>query len=125
MNVNAALKSYANVQVDAGVQGASSHRLIQMLFDGLLERIAQAKGAMKQKNIETKGKKISEACSILLGLQDSLNEEQGGELAQNLNALYGYIQQTLMKAHLKNDEALLDECTGLIVEVSSAWRQIG
>ena len=66
MNAQAALKNYSNLRHETGVQDASSHRLILMLMDGFLERIAQAKGAMQQKNIELKGKKINDASSILL-----------------------------------------------------------
>ena len=125
MNAQAALKGYASVQVDASVQAASSHRLIQMLYDGLLERIAQAKGAMQQKNIELKGQKINDAGTILLGLRDSLDVANGGEIAENLSNLYDYVQRSLVKAHMKNDEALLDECASLIGGVADAWRQIG
>lgn len=125
MNARAALKSYGAVHVDAGVQGASSHRLIQMLFDGLLERIAQAKGAIQQKNIEMKGRKINDAVSILFGLKDSLDMEQGGDLAGNLYDLYDYIQRLLQQAHLKNDENLLDESGRLVSQVASGWREMG
>lgn len=125
MNAQAALKSYSNVRYNAGVQDASSHRLIQMLYDGVLERIAQAKGAMQQKNFEMKGKKVGEAISILLGLRDCLNGKQGGDIASNLDALYEYIQRALMEAHIKNNEEKLDECAELIGEISEAWRQIG
>lgn len=125
MNARAALQGYSNVQVNAGVEGASSHRLIQMLFDGLLQRIAQAKGAIQRNDIETRGDRISSAISIVLGLQDSLDTEGGGDMALDLDVLYGYVQQTLMKAHQKGDEALLDECAILISNVSSAWREIG
>ena len=95
-----------------------------MLFDGLLERIAQARGAMQQKNIELKGKKITQAINIVMGLRDSLNIESG-DMAANLDSLYDYIQRTLMQAHVQNDEGLLDECVVLIKEISSAWREIG
>ena len=54
MNAQVALRGYNNVKVDAGVAGASPHGLIQMLYDGLLERMAQLKGAIEQKNIELK-----------------------------------------------------------------------
>ncbi len=125
MNANAAIQGYSRVKVDASVQGANPHYLIQMLFEGLLERIAQAKGAMQQGNIELKGKKINDAVKILMGLKDSLDVEQGGDLALNLEALYDYVQRTLLKAHLNNEETLLDECSGLIADISAAWRQIG
>ena len=57
MNAQVALQSYGSVKVDAGVQGANPHQLTLMLFDGFLERIAQAKGAIQQKDIERRGKK--------------------------------------------------------------------
>ena len=59
-----------------------------------------------------------------MGLKDSLDLERGGELAQNLNALYDYVQRTLLQAHLKVDESLLDECGRLMAEVASGWREI-
>lgn len=125
MNSSAALQGYSNVQVNAGVESASSHRLIQMLFDGLLERIAQAKGAIQRNDIEVRGSRISSAISIVLGLQDSLDTDNGGELSYDLDNLYAYIHQTLMRAHQSADEALLDECAQLVINVSSAWREIG
>ena len=124
MNVSSALKSYSQVNVNAGVQDASSHRLISMLFDGLFTRIAQAKGAMQQRDHETKGQRISEAMNILMGLRDSLDLDRGGEIAMNLEALYDYVQRTLMQAHIKNDQKMLDECRDLLRNVSSAWNEI-
>lgn len=125
MNKQAALKSYNHVQVNAGVESASSHRLIEMMFEGLLARLAQAKGAMQQKDMELKGQKISSAISIVLGLKDSLDVEKGGEVAANLDALYDYIQRTLWQANIKNDQSLIDECGRLVSQVSSAWREMG
>lgn len=125
MNSQAALKSYKNVHVNASVESASSHRLIAMLFEGLLSRLAQAKGAIRQKDMELKGKKITDAISIVLGLRDSLDLETGGEVAVNLDGLYDYIQRTLWQANLKNDESLINECGKLISQISSAWREMG
>lgn len=124
MNTNSAMKSYNNVYVNTGVQEASSHRLISMLFDGLLARIAQAKGAMQQKDFENKGRKVSESINIIMGLRDFLDLEKGGEVAANLDALYDYVQRTLMQGHIQNDQSKLDECRDLLTEVSSAWAEI-
>ena len=124
MNARAAMQSYGQVQVNAGVQDASSHRLILMLFEGVLARIAQAKGAMQQKDLENKSRKITEAMNIVVGLREFLDLDAGGELAQNLDALYSYVQQTLLQAHTQNDESKLDECRTLLEGVSEAWAQI-
>ena len=125
MNNQAALKSYAKVQYRSDVEIASPHRLIDMLYQGAIERIVQAKGAMQYGNIELKGKKINSAISIVGGLRESLNTDVGGELAHNLDNLYVYIQQILAAAHAKNDEAKLDEAATLLGDLQNAWKQIG
>lgn len=124
MNAQLALKTYGTVQVESGVQDASSHRLIEMLFDGLLTRLAQAKGAMKQKDIELRCKKINEASSIVIGLRDSLDLKSGGDMAANLDSLYEYVLSLLIKANRQNDPELINECGKLISQISGAWRQI-
>ena len=125
MNNQAALKSYAKVQYRSDVEIASPHRLIDMLYQGAIERIVQAKGAMQYGNIELKGKKINSAISIVGGLRESLNTDVGGELAHNLDNLYVYIQQILAAAHAKNDEAKLEEAATLLGDMQNAWKQIG
>lgn len=125
MNTQAALKSYAKVHYRANVEIASPHRLIDMLYEGAIERIVQAKGAMEFGNIELKGNKINSAVSIVGGLRESLNEESGGDLAMNLDGLYVYIQGLLSAAHLKNDAGKLDEAVTLLSDLRSAWKQIG
>lgn len=124
VNAQAALKGYKNVQVNAGVAGASPHGLIQMLYDGLLERIAQLKGAIEQNNIELKHQKVNQATSIVLGLREALNVDESTDLANGLDSLYDYIQRQLWSAHVNNAPVLLDECTELVLEVSTAWKEI-
>lgn len=124
VNAQAALRGYKNVQVNAGVAGASPHGLIQMLYDGLLERIAQLKGAVEQNNIELKHQKLNQATSIVLGLREALDVDQSVDLVNTLDCLYDYIQRQLWSAHVNNTPAILDECTELVLEVSTAWRQI-
>lgn len=125
MNPQAALKSYAKVQYRSNVEVASPHRLVDMLFEGAIERIVQAKGAMEFGDIELKGRKINSAVSIVGGLRESLNTDSGGELAMNLDNLYIYIQGILASAHVKNDQSKLDEAATLLGDLRSAWIQIG
>ncbi len=125
MNTQVALDSYSKVQYNANVEVASPHRLIDMLYEGALERIVQAKGAMQYKQTELKGKKINNAISIVGGLRENLNKDEGGDIAENLDALYVYIQTILAKAHTENDESLLEEATNLLLELRLAWKQIG
>ena len=120
----AAAQSYSSMKVQTSVVDASPHRLIQMLFEGALERIAQAKGAMLRNQVSKKGELIGKAVAIVGGLQGSLNDNEGGELAKNLDGLYDYIMRRLSKANFDNDPAILDECGRLLGELKSGWDAI-
>jgi flagellar secretion chaperone FliS len=116
-----ALNSYGAVQLDTGVAMADNVRLIQMLFDGLLDSMVVAKGHMQHGNLVGKNHSLSRASRILLGLQSALDFEHGGELAQNLNELYLYVNRRLVQANAQNDVAIIDEAHGLISEIREAW----
>lgn len=121
MNAVSAMKQYQQVSVHSGIMDASPHRLVQMLMEGALEKIALAKGNMANKEIANKGENISKAIAIIGGLQSSLNKEAGGEIAENLGNLYDYMSHRLVIANLRNDESILDEIAGLMVEIKMGW----
>lgn len=123
--MNNPAQAYSSMQVQTRIEDASPHRLIQMLFEGALERIAQAKGAMQQKQIERKGTLITKAVNIIGGLQGCLVDAGDGELTANLDSLYDYMIRRLIRANAQNDEAGLDEVAGLLIDIKSAWDQIG
>jgi len=117
--------AYRQVHVATGVDGATPHGLVAMLFDGLMTAIAEARGAMRSRNVAVKGQAISRAVRIVdEGLSAPLNLAEGGKLALDLRDLYSYIALRLTQANLKNDEAALDECVKLIEPLRSAWANI-
>lgn len=124
MNGAIALKQYQQMGAHSGVMDASPHRLIQMLFDGALAKIFSAKGSLKQNNIAKKGEQIGSAISIIEGLKASLDFKRGGEISKNLDALYEYINYTLLQANIKNDVLLLDEAGELLSQVKMGWDAI-
>ena len=121
-----AANAYRQVGVQSGVDGANPHQLIQMLFDGLLQSLNEARGAMQRGEVETKGRLIGKSVRILEeGLKAALDPAQGGEIAANLHALYGYCVTRLTLANLRNDPALLEEVVALIEPVAQSWAAIG
>ena len=117
-----AVNSYKSGVV-AEITEASPHRLIQMLYEGGLQKIAVAKGAIQRKETAAKGENIGRTIAILGGLRSSLDFSQG-EIATNLDNLYEYMERRLLEANLKNDVAILDEVSGLLREIKSAWDAI-
>jgi flagellar protein FliS len=124
VNTRVAVASYNQIKTGSALTDATPHKLIDMLFDGAIERIAQAKGAMEHKNIELKGAKINSAINIVNGLRENLNHDDSEEIAGNLENLYEYIVRVLNDAHRNNDPSKLDEATTILGDIASAWKQI-
>ena len=124
MNAMAAMRQYQQVGVKAQVTEADPHRLIQMLMQGGLDRIAQAKGAMEREAYAEKGVLIGKAIGIIGGLRDALDQDVGGELAANLDRLYEYMTMRLFEASRHNDVDKLNEVGKLLGEIKLAWDQI-
>ncbi|WP_434458056.1 flagellar export chaperone FliS [Stutzerimonas urumqiensis] len=124
MNAMTAMRQYQNVGLKVQVNEADPHKLIQMLMQGGLDRIAQAKGALERGALAEKGELISKAIGIVGGLRSALDKSVGGELAENLDRLYDYMTMRLFEASRGNDAAKLDEVAGLLREVKSGWDAI-
>lgn len=120
-----ALNAYGSASLDHQVESASPHRLVVMLFDGAIKSINLAKFYLQQGNIPEKGKAITKAIAIIEeGLRLSLDKSIGGELAENLDALYEYAAHQLLMANLRNDEALLDQVLHLLNDLKTSWASI-
>lgn len=119
-----ATNAYAAVGLETSVSAAEPHRLIQMLFEGALLAVAQARQAIGQGNVAEKGRAISKAIQIIEeGLKTSL-DDRGGELSGQLRALYDYMSRRLLFASLRNNTEALDEVTSLLGEIRDAWNAI-
>ncbi len=121
MNFNQALKQYNHVNVQTSITDADPHKLIDLLFSGFIERVAQARVAMLNDKTELKGQKISKAIDILSGLRSALDFEQGQDVAQKLDSLYEYMIHQLVEANAKNNVEICDEVTGLMKTIKEAW----
>lgn len=121
----AALSAYGKQDLATQVMAASPHRLILMLFEGAIKSCTLAKIHMQNGAIADKGMAITKAIAIIQeGLRLSLDKEQGGDLAANLDALYEYMGLQLLQANLHNDSARLDEVLGLLAGLKESWVQI-
>ncbi len=117
--------AYRQMHLSTGVEGASSHALVAMLFDGALEAIAEARVALRSGNRQAKGKAICRAAGIVdEGLNARLDLAAGGAIAADLRVLYDYISTRLVLANLRDDDAALEECARLIAPVRGAWADI-
>lgn len=118
------ISAYKKVSTQSGVHDASPHRLIQMLIDAAIGKIAAAKGLMENQKMSLKGEHIGTAIAIIDSLKNSLDTDAGGEIADNLGALYEYMMICLTEANIFNNADKLDEVIKLLKPIKEAWDTI-
>lgn len=112
---------YGKVAAESEAGYANPHRLVQMLMEGALDKVATAKGCIERNDLAGKSRQISWAMSIVSGLRTSLDMETGGPIAANLDDLYEYMTRRLIDASTQNDTDALTEVGDLMLEIKGAW----
>lgn len=117
--------AYKRVGVETGMHTMDQHQIVSLLFDGLLESLTTARGALSRNDVAVKCAAISKAIRILEeGLATGLDTVDGGALAVNLGALYDYAVRRLSLANARNDDAILQEVQRLVEPLAQSWKAI-
>ncbi|HHJ1296929.1 flagellar export chaperone FliS [Pseudomonas sp. SWRI59] len=121
-----ALRQYQKVNSHAQISEATPHRLVQMLMEGSLDRMAQAKGAISRGDVAQKGVMLGKAIDIIGGLREGLDKDKtdNPDELDRLDSLYAYMATRLIQANLDSDPAIIDEVAQLMITVKSGWDAI-
>lgn len=117
MSTSASIAPTSNTDVES----VTPYQVITLLLDGALERIDQAIGQISKGEIDEASVLIQKAMNIVNGLRESLDLNQGGEIASNLDLLYEYIIERLELIDNKTPLVTLEEVKVLLQEVYSGW----
>ena len=120
-----ALKRYQSVGAVAAVAAADPYRLVQLLLENILQRIAAARGHLARGEVARKGEQVSKAITVIGTLNTSLNLEAGGEVARNLRSLYDFCCTRLALANARGDDAMFEEVLTVIRTIKEGWDGIG
>jgi flagellar secretion chaperone FliS len=122
---------YRAVRSHGLVADASPTRLVQIMFEQILAQLATARGAMGRisenrpvNEVVAKGNAIAKTLGLIGQLNSTLNMERGGQVAENLRALYEYMMNRLTLANATNDQSVVAEVAALISMIKSGWDQI-
>lgn len=117
--------AYQRISVETGMRAMDKHQIVNLLFDGLMEALNAARGALARKDIPAKCSAISKCIRILEeGLATGLDTDHGGNIASNLESLYDYAVRRLILANARNDDAVLQEVQGLLEPIAQSWKTI-
>lgn len=128
MSYSNALSAYKETRI----RTASPGQLIVMLYDEAVKQLDKGlellylNKSSKQdpSRIEVIGKAIIKARDIITELMVSLDFDQGGEIAQNLFALYTWFNKELLEAHIALDIARIGEVKNQLASLRAAWVDI-
>jgi flagellar protein FliS len=122
---------YQTVASHGLVAGASPTRLVQVMFEQILSHLAIAQGCMERitnnlplPEVVAKGKSLGKAIRLINQLNNTLDMERGGEIADNLRALYVYMLARLTQANVTNDPLIVGEAASLVQKVKTGWDQV-
>jgi flagellar protein FliS len=118
------INAYKKDSLKQDIASADPHRLTLMLMQGALDRMAYSKGCMERKDFAGKAEHLSRVNAILLNLRDTLDLDVGGDVAQNLYALYEFMIRQLQEANVQNNLQTIDEVINLLLPIKKAWVSI-
>ena len=116
--------NYHNAYKKASVNTLDQNKLIIMLYDGAIKNSSFAVEYMKSGEIEKVHNCLIKAKNIVTELMATLNMEQGGDIAKNLQSLYSYTFSKLIEANMEKKIEPIIVVIDLLKELRAAWVQI-
>ena len=105
-------------------ESRSPLELVVMLYDGALRFVGEARQAHARRDVLARGHAISRCLAIVAELQSTLNVEQGGAIAEELDRLYTYVNTRLVDVSATQDADALDEVHRLLSTIRDGWAGI-
>lgn len=98
--------------------------LVALLYDKAVMSLRTAIEAIRENEIEKRWTANNKAVEIIKHLMMTLDTEQGGEIASNLEAVYGYILRRLLDVDMKNDARAAEEVIQLLEPLRASWTEL-
>ena len=122
MNVQSALNAYKETNLSE-IEDASPHRLIELTFKDLRKNLLIIRRKIDE-NEKIGGLEAAKSVAALEILKSSLNFEQGGEIAKNLQQIYDYSLNQLQLIIKEDKQYELDTVISIITSLVDAWSSI-
>jgi len=106
------------------LMSASPARLVAMLYDRAISLLTEAVDAIQNNDIERRWRANQKATEVISHLWETLDMERGGEVAANLNQLYGFMMKRLLAVDLENSADAAREIIRLLEPLRKSWHQM-
>jgi flagellar secretion chaperone FliS len=116
----AALREYRTVDLEARLASASPHMLVVMLYDKLASTIGEARAAALAADAPRRLRATEKALALVDGLDATLDDRRGGEVAQSLHQVYALVHARLLEGSAEG----LSQALSAVQDIAQAWAQI-
>jgi flagellar protein FliS len=116
---------YQSVDIASRIEGATPHRLVQIMYEELLKSLDAMAFATSRGDYVQRGEHQSKVLAILTGLETSLDFDKGGQIAVDLVAIYREARRLVVAGGREGDAQLIIQAREMNQEISSAWDGIG
>lgn len=109
---------------EVAVRGASSLRLVILLYEQAIDDLRRALAALRRHDVEGRTAEINHAILVIGHLQASLNKQLGGTPAMYLDRFYNQIRAALREAQLRQSELMLENQISYLMLLRDAWCEV-
>ena len=118
------MKEYRKASVNAELAVADPYTITKALFQGVFERLGQAKGAIARGDLAEKAQRIASAQAIIQHLKDTLDPSHAPEIAHNLALIYDFMLDKLAEATIEMSPQPIDDALRAFMPIKEAWDSI-
>lgn len=115
------MNSYQNIYFQNQVRTANREKILIMLYDGAILFLRQAREAGENGKKIVKREKTGKVVNILTELSNTLDIENGGEMAAQLDSIYWYMIKELIRSNTQDDLEPLNVVERILVDLRDGW----
>lgn len=102
----------------------SKTRQVVMVYDGIISAVQQARKSIEEQAHEARFNALQKACTLILGLQASLDHEQGGEITKMLDNFYFSMDMRIQRLNREPSTEQIDRILKEFRLMRDAWAEV-
>jgi flagellar protein FliS len=103
------------------MQAANSMKVLLMMYDGSISYLNKAVDCSEKGDLPNRNLNIAKARDIIEEFNNSLDLENGGEIAKSLKSLYFFMDRHLSKAAWGDDIRAIQDVISMLSNLRDSW----
>ena len=109
---------------ETSVNTSSPTKLVVLLYEGAIRFLKRTASDIRNRDLVSKGKSVSQALAIIQHLRLTLNTDKGQDIARELDRLYAYTLSRVLAGSTKLDASAIEEAIKVLSDLLPAWEEV-